>query len=63
MNKLNTQRIIKILPNYGIYSRTKLNYMNQNRKILINGSILGMDLQSVNFANIPKVILKMVIGK
>ena len=44
MHKLNTQRINKILANYGICSRRKADHMIRDRKVLINGSIaeIGM---------------------
>ena len=44
MDKLNIQRINKILANYGICSRRKADNMIRDKKILINGSIaeIGM---------------------
>ena len=71
MSKLNSQRINKILANYGICSRRKADQMIRDRKILINGSIAkigrkvdldldiihvnGKELKSVKI--IPEVIL------
>ena len=39
MPKLNSQRINKILANYGICSRRKADHMIRDRKVLVNGSI------------------------
>ena len=71
MHKLNSQRINKILANYGICSRRKADHMIRDGKILVNGSIAeigmkvnldydiihvnGKELQDLKF--IPKVIL------
>ena len=71
MDKLNSQRINKILASYGICSRRKADHMIKDKKILINGSIaqIGMKVnldcdvihvngrELKNLKIVPKVIL------